>query len=723
MGFRNLEIKKEYRSLQDNIASEFYIPLLSESILYKRAVGFFSSTSLAEISKGITGLVRNGGQILLVASPYLSEDDLQAINRGYELRNQIIEHALTVALEEPKDQFEESRLNLLANLIAEERLHLKIAFTERDQMLGMYHEKMGLIYDSNDNVVAFSGSMNETGTAMTLNYEAIDVYCSWKEDAERVDVKEKAFNKIWNNSDPNIQIIDFPKLNQEILRRYRKGPSDLSIDEKEYFQKTTQYRIKNEGPFLPGDIQLYDYQLEAIDKWGQQGYRGIFDMATGTGKTLTGLGAIVKLTEHLDQKLGVFIVCPYQHLVEQWVEDILKFNMEPIIGYSSSSQKNWKQRLKNAIFNQKLGVKGCDFFCFICTNATYASDFVQTQIKKIRRHALLVVDEAHNFGAIRLSRLLTEAFNYRLALSATLERHQDEEGTERLKTYFGEKCIEYPLERAIKENKLTPYKYYPIITCLNEKELQIYNHLSQQIFKCIIKDKYGRNNLSEQGKRIALRRARLVAAAESKIEKLREVMESYKDRRHLLVYCGAASLLGDEDEWSQISDEDIRQIDAVTHMLGNEMGMKVSQFTSRENIKEREILKKEFESGENLQALIAIKCLDEGVNIPNIRVAFILASTTNPKEYIQRRGRVLRRAPGKNYAEIYDFITIPRPLNDVFSLTAEEVKYDLSLIKKEVNRAEEFARAAMNTMEADITIQEIKEVYKLHSKYTEFSIE
>lgn len=731
MSFRDLNIKTEYRSFIDNIAMDFYIPLLKKSILYKRAVGYFSSTALVEVSKGITGLVENGGRIQLIASPYLSDDDIKAISTGYELREQIIERALIKALTEPKNYFEESRLNLLANLIAEEKLDIKIAFTEYTEKVGMYHEKMGLMYDAYGNIVAFTGSMNETSTAMIYNYETIDVFCSWTKDLERVIAKENAFSAIWDNKEPKVQTIDFPKVCKEIIEKYKRAPMDLSIDTKEYLSFTREVpkelkvtrEYKDTGVLDPDNITFYDYQLEAINTWAQCGYHGIFDMATGTGKTLTALGAIARLSEHVQHKLAVIIVCPYQHLVEQWVEDIVKFNIEPIIGYSSSSQKDWKERLDNAIRDQKLKVKNREFFCFICTNATFASDYVQSQICKIRGNALLVVDEAHNFGATRLSSMLPETFNYRLALSATLERHKDEEGTKKLKSYFGEKCIVYPLERAIREHKLTPYKYYPVLVNLTDRELDKYRYLSQEIGKCIIKGKNGKTKLSKKGEKLALERARLVAAAEAKIEKLHEVIQPYVNQSHLLIYCGAASLLSDDDEVSQIYEEEIRQIDAVTQMLGNELNMKVSQFTSKEDIEEREILKREFERGERLQALIAIKCLDEGVNIPKIKVAFILASTTNPKEYIQRRGRVLRLADGKDFAEIYDFITTPRPLDEVPSLTEEEMKKDLSLIRNELNRAEEFVRIAMNEMEADAIIQQIKDAYNLYDKYTEFVIE
>ena len=172
-------------------------------------------------------------------------------------------------------------------------------------------------------------------------------------------------------------------------------------------------------------------------------------------------------------------------------------------------------------------------------------------------------------------------------------------------------------------------------------------------------------------------------------------------------------MLNINEEFISVDDEDIRQIDAVTHILGNELNMKVSQFTSNEDIHEREVLKEQFSDGENLQALIAIKCLDEGVNIPEIKTAFILASTTNPKEYIQRRGRVLRKAPGKEYAEIYDFITLPRELDEVSAMPVEQMNRELTLVKNEIFRAEEFARIALNAMEADSVICEIKEAYSI----------
>ncbi len=717
MSFQELDIKKEYRSLLDSVAKDFYIPLLSQAVKYQRAVGFFSSSSLVEISKGISELAKNGGKIQLVASPYLSDEDVEAIKSGYAMRDQVVKEAIRREMTEGKTPFEKARLNLLANLISDGVLDIKIAFTEDSDRMGMYHEKMGIITDAEGNRVAFAGSMNESATAMTLNYETIDVFCSWKGEDDRVVAKENAFASIWNDTEPNIKIIDFPELKQEIIEKYKRSVPDFEIDKKEYAPDIdtvlhTDLGVYTEyGPKFPEWFKLHDYQDEAITEWQKRNYRGIFDMATGTGKTYTGLGALTTLSKNIEHKLAAIIVCPYQHLVEQWVEDILKFNIDPIIGYSDSSQKDWPKRLKDAIRDQKLKVRGKEFFCFICTNATFSSDYVQSQLAKIKSDTLLMVDEAHNFGAPYLSCLLYDNYKYRLALSATLDRHNDEEGTAKLYDFFGEKCIEYTLDRAIEEKKLTKYKYYPIVVTLTEEELEAYDNLSYEIGKCIMKGKNGKIKLSSRGEKLALKRSRIVAGAKNKLTMLEEVIQPYIHDKHILVYCGATKGLEQNQDRTDIDSEDIRQIDAVTDLLGNKLGMEVSQFTSKESVEEREVLKREFSAGDTLKVLIAIKCLDEGVNIPKIKTAFILASTTNPKEYIQRRGRVLRLAEGKEYAEIYDFITLPYDTESVTSLTETQVKRNSTLVKNELRRAEEFSRIAVNMVESASLIDEIKDAY------------
>ena len=727
MEISKCKLKSEYRSLIDNVVQNFYIPLLENAVYYKRAVGFFSSTSLVEISKGIAEMAKHGGKIQIVASPFLSEEDIEAIKRGYSSRDEIVESALLKQLsDEHTDYYSMERLNLLANLITNGVLDIRIAYTEDKSGIGMYHEKMGIITDSYGNSVAFSGSMNESSTAMSVNYETIDVFCSWKEgtEADRVKLKENAFHSIWNDCEPNIHVMKFPSISQALIDKYKRSAPNFLIDKEQFSNRSLLHgdMILNDGLVIEkvvgarisNNIELHQYQKEAISVWVGENYRGIFDMATGTGKTFTGLGAISKLSEDLEDELAVVIVCPYQHLVEQWVEDITKFNIDPIIGYSSSSQKDWKQRLTKAIRNQKIR-KDKSFFCFICTNATFANSFVQEQFSKVKSPLLLVVDEAHNFGARSYAKYLDDRFTYRLALSATLERHRDEEGTATLYNFFGKKCIEYSLERAINEEKLTPYKYFPVLVYLNNEELEKYEQLSYEISKHVIKGNGGKVKLDSYGEILAIRRSRVVAAASLKLIKLKEIIEPYTDEYFILVYCGATNVMPQNADLSITVETDIEQIEAVTRILGNDLGMKVSKFTAEEKIEERHLIKEHFKNGDDLQVIVAIKCLDEGVNIPGIKTAFILASTTNPKEYIQRRGRVLRKSPetGKEYAEIFDFITLPRPLDEVSGLTKEQVKRDISLVKNELTRVMEFGQLSMNSIEAQKLIWEICDCYEL----------
>lgn len=588
------------------------------------------------------------------------------------------------------------------------------------------------IFVGNDDSKAIVGSSNFTRNGLENNSELnyLEINSANITSEPKTGNTQKGhifwFNEQWNKSRSwdkiFIRILAKSNIGQRTYGKIKES-SEKSEETKNKISQIFENIDKDEDmkvPRIPEWLDLFDYQKDAIAKWKDFNYCGIFDMATGTGKTLTGLSAMAVLSEALEDKLAVFIVCPYQHLVEQWVEDIIKFGIEPIIGYSDSSQKNWKTKLRDAVRNQPY-VESKKFFCFISTNATFSSDYVQEQIQKLKSNALLLVDEAHNFGANYLRELLSEKFNYKLALSATLDRHGDKEGTQALYDYFGEKCIEYDLGKAIEEHKLTPYRYHPVITYLTETELDQYQELTKRIGKCIIKGKNGLK-LNELGKKLALERSRLVAGAVEKIVTLDKEIQPFLNDKHILVYCGATRVF-DEDFYGlsdEENNEDIqegkRQIEVITDLLGNKLGMKVSQFTSKEDMQERAILLKEFSKGDDLQVLIAIKCLDEGVNIPEIKTAFILASTTNPKEYIQRRGRVLRKAPGKTYADIYDFITLPRPLNDVYGLTKEMKNQEKGLVIKELIRAYEFSNIADNKFEAQEILNKIKQLYEIEDK-------
>lgn len=722
MSLSDLDIQCEYRSLVHDVAQEFYIPVLKESVLYQRAVGFFSSSILAKISEGVEYLAENKGKIQLIASPRLQEADIKAIEKGYQLRNEnavkeIIQNALLRELLAPNSPKEAGQLDLLVRLIASGCLDIKIAMMKTKNSMAMYHEKMGIMVDAEGNRLAFSGSMNESENALLNNYESIDVFRSWINpfEADRVAMKEQAFNSIWDNKENSMEVLEFPEVKDTLIQKYRQKTHKVFpiAKKKNENDKIEEVNPIPMGPCIPPSVTMRDYQLEAYTQWEKQQYCGIFDMATGTGKTYTALASICKLYQRLQNNLAVIIVCPYQHLVEQWKSDIVFFGMKPIVCYSASEQRNWKDKLKRAVRSFKYGVE--KHFCMVTTNATYSSEYVQTLLKELRGNVLLVVDEAHNLGSENLQQALLKNATYRLALSATIERYGDEEGTQALISYFGKKCISYTLKDAIMNGMLTPYEYHPILVSLNEEERETYIALSRKFRRLIRIDENGKGkaSLPQSAKALLVKRARLVAAASEKMEALKEAIEPYKAHNHILVYCGATTMQDAGYKEGNPDAAEMRQIEMVTRILGNEMGMRVARFTSEENAEKRKTLIESFDKGEAIQALIAIRCLDEGVNIPSVDKAFILASSTNPKEYVQRRGRVLRLYPGKTQAMIYDFITLPIPLEETDSWADEDIGYMRSLAKREVIRMIDFAKIAKNPFEVDSLIYKIKEAYGL----------
>lgn len=457
---------------------------------------------------------------------------------------------------------------------------------------------------------------------------------------------------------------------------------------------------------LPKDLQVREYQLKAISNWRNHGYCGVFDMATGTGKTITAILAMLHLYKHCNERLGVVILCPYRHLVNQWRNDLERFGIEVITGYSENPYGDYIRYLENSIIcynNNQLSR-----FVLLTTNDSFGKREVQCLLPEVKKNLLLIADEAHTLGSEKRSQYLTDLFDYRLALSATFERHWDSSGTKKLKRFFGKNVFSYSLDQAIKDGYLTPYEYHPVICYLSEEEYKEYVEISRELSKYFIDDD-DTLDLSEIGKMLLIKRARVVAASRDKVTRLFEIMEHYVDQRNMLIYCGATDIYGTSD----------RQIDYVVEQLRKKWNMKVDRFTCEENVDDRKRLLKALGDG-TIQALTAIKCLDEGVNVPSIETAFILASANNPKEYIQRRGRVLRKSEGKEKAVIYDFISLPcKKGQKVSSVYLGNSKIERSLVNKEMIRMRAFELSAMNREEVQKIRKQIMEQYEIQNIFEE----
>lgn len=701
MSFQELDIQIRYRTEIHNFPRDFLIPVLTQTKVYKRGTGYFSTESLIQLSIGLFEMAKNGGKIKLVCSPNLDKKDIEAIDFGYKKREEVITQALLRNITEPITNFEEERLNLIATLIANESLDLKIAFLEDGDGFRLYHEKIAIFEDEDGNKISYAGSANESRNGLDGNFESLYTFCSWKDQSqvEAVEMAEEDFDKMWNDNTHKLHVISFPQLVIHKLMQYKKPRGvDWSIDEEEYGYKSY---LKSQRKFkIPEKVTLHTYQKNAIAEWKSKNFQGIFDMCTGSGKTYTALYGIVEMAQKYEDEIAVFIVCPYIHLVSQWEEDVKEWCSVPIIiAHSKSMNSNWKLDLMKAY--KRFRKDGSPFVC-ITTNDTFAGEELQKYVTRFneQQNVLIIVDEAHNFGSEQMMKVMPWNIQNRIALSATIKRHMDKRGTKKLYDFFGEKCIEYPLERAIDEGNLVHYEYYPILVALSEYELQKYRQLSQRLKQFIIV-KNGKLKISEAGKPIIYARTRLLAGAENKISLLMKQIEPYKNDNNILVYCGAASV--EDEETGNL----VRQIDLVTQKLQSEYHMSVKRFTAEENLKERENIKTFFSQG-MYQVVTAIKCLDEGVNIPGIKTAFIMSSSRNPKEFVQRRGRLLRKSQNKKKAVIYDFITLPRDLDNVWPSDIDE---DKTIIVGEVARMLEFGKLSDNAEIVDDLVNKIMTEY------------
>lgn len=693
MSFKDKDIAVRYRTNVNDFAKDFLIPVLQESVIYKRAVGFFSTSALVDLSIGLFAMAQKGGKVQLICSPKLSEEDIDSINTGYKTRKEVMLGALEVNMTSPLTVYEEERLNLVATMIATGMLDMKLAFMDGATATNIYHEKVAICEDAEGNKIAFTGSMNESQNGIDGNFESIWPFCSWKEES-KVEVMESDFDRMWADETEKLKVIPFPDIIIEKLLKYKRDKVDYSTDSKEFNYK--DWLKKNKFFKIPDGIALRDYQIRAVDAWLAQHCKGIFSMCTGAGKTITALAAMVNLADDLGGELAVFIVCPYIHLVSQWEEDVQSWGERPIIAHSKSPTPDWDSRLRRACRRFKREKK--PFIC-ITTNDTFAGDKVQPLIQSFSESdsVLLIIDEAHNFGAERLSTVLPEQVDYRIALSATIKRHMDKRGTDRLFDYFGPECIIYGLEEAIRDKALVPYEYYPIPVYLEEDELREYSRISKELKKHLVTEN-GKLKIGESGKYLIYKRTRLLAGARAKVSLLLEKIYPYRNSKNILVYCGATRV---EDEDTGVEE---RQIDLITSKLREPpLGMTVQRFTADEGLQERQNIKEYFRSG-LVQAVTAIRCLDEGVNIPGIETAFILSSSRNPKEFIQRRGRLLRRSDGKEKAVIFDFVTLPRDLDDV---TEADYETDKTIVLGEMARILEFGQLSKNREVADALLNRI----------------
>ena len=676
MGARDFEPKPGWNSVDDDIVNDFYKKVLDRCERYDRLTGFFNSNAFAVAIMEVLEFVERGGRMRLITSAAFSQADLDVITKNVEDRLvEKVEEAL-------EDDLGRKCLAVFGRMLSTNidgapQLEIKILVPKR----GMFHPKVGVFTMHDGDVISFSGSVNETGMGWAGNVEEFKAFCSWK-DRVFVDIDESTFRKFWNDEHPDIHTYDLPRAVREKILSVKPSSDD------EYKKLLQELRKTMRDGTDTGKFELRDYQKEAIDAWVSNSYRGILEMPTATGKTFTAMGCVNRLQKKRGRVFTVIAV-PYTHLTQQWADKVEDWNDMVLPAQRISSyvlnmtDSNWKRELRQAVvqFNKKNFSGGHVISdCIVCATYTIMAkpDFIEI-VKDVQGEMLLVADEAHHTGAPTTRNGLLDEYSARLALTATPDRYFDEEGSELIRSYFDGVAYSMEIGPAIKNGHLAPYEYYPVFAELTAKETDEYVRLTKAIaIKRSTKDKPP----SDESFTLENKRARIVAKAEQKYQKLSEILAlHWNSLENAIIYCHDGKQLKKVGQLISKRNISYEAIDNATDMI--ERRDAIDSLTDK-----------------NHQCIVAMKCLDEGVDIPSAQLGIIMASTGNSLQYVQRRGRFLRKSKGKNHAVIYDILVSP-PEGDNMHVFARK------LVAKELLRHKEFAANARNKNEALDTIRPI----------------
>ncbi|MBC6497410.1 MAG: DEAD/DEAH box helicase family protein [Alphaproteobacteria bacterium GM7ARS4] len=713
---RDVTLKAVYNSEQDNILTDFYIPILSHAVSYDRAVGYFDAKMLTSAASGLAVFIENGGYMRLVCGATLSEEEYQAIKKGYDVRpiKERLEHDFRRIVQSDDSDLFKHQLNVLTWMVRERALDVKIALRRH----GIHHQKIGIFRDTHDDFIVFQGSANETLSALLpFNYETINVFKGWRHEfKDHYEPHITSFDDLWHNRAKDTHVIDFSSIAQNVLSQssiHRPSIQDEIALWQAWYDTGESPPPPQDQEKRRGGIQLRPHQRDALESWKRNNDHGIFEHATGSGKTITAIYGAVELYEE-KKRLFVVVSVPYQNLAEQWAENMRLFKLHPIMCYGG--EKTWRDRLDRNISALHRG--HIDLCVAIVVNATLTSPkgTFLGQLQRLKENIpfLFIGDECHHHGADRTAQSLPAKARFRMGLSATPgtrreEQDEEDESAHRINRYYGKVVSTYSLKDALDDGVLTPYDYYPMLTELNHAETEDYITLSKEIARLYaILENSGDTGNSQQARMrlntLLRKRTQVVNGAESKRTKLADILRDIKKPiKYTLFYCAEGTLEGESADDGQ---DDVKHISAI-QKIAHRHGWRTSQFTAAQNKKEREGILDDFKDGD-IHALVAMKCLDEGVDIPACKTAFILASTRNSRQFIQRRGRILRKSPHKEKAIIYDFCVMLKERDGYASRDGKK------LAEAELRRIAEFAKLSENYSETYFTLKPYLEKYRLH---------
>lgn len=716
----------------------FFSECLCNSTRFDLMLGFFSSSAIRLLASGFAVFLYNGGRMRMIINNLLSPQDKQTIIAGQNSAiPDLIDLTNISSIQKSLSNEGKHFFECLAWLISNKRIEIKIVQPKDHN--GIAHTKYGLFSDEK-NKVSFEGSCNFTRAALVDNIESFSVSCDWDGEIfkSQIDSIESDFEKAFKEEDEKLDYLNAEQVTDRITNTFGgKELGDLLEQEKQFsYIKIRPYvalaidaaqkkvseianndALKKETPHFPYSSGPRDYQKQAFENWKENGQKGLLAMATGTGKTITALNCLLEVYKKCNYYKAI-ILAPTLTLVEQWESECLKFGFNNIIKISSKNK--WNNEIDGLLLREKVSKQSDLSFVIICTYQSYSKRKVFDVLNRFSARTMFVADECHNMGSPQMLKLLPQINQARrIGLSATPNRQFDEAANEAIYSFFNATdgyAFEYSMEEAIANGVLCKYYYYPHAVSLTTEEMNEYSKLTKKIVKYYNFDS-GKFKDDPILTALLLARKRIIHKAFNKVEAFRSIIEQhYAEHGNLnytLVYVPEGNEVSDYKETEVYDEEEINE-DAITQSLIDtyttvvkdvDKQVTVRKFTS--NSTERDEILNQFAKGD-ISVLTSMKCLDEGVDIPRAEMAVFCASTGNPRQFVQRRGRILRKHPDKEYAIIHDLVVIPT-IND-----EECFEMERRLLKSELERVRNFALLSRNSADSFSELLSIMNYYNLN---------
>lgn len=729
-----------YRPDEYNSPEKFFNDCLENSKEFDLQLGYFSSATISVLADGFASFISNGGKMRLVINHIVSDEDKNAISKG--VNGGVIDCFDLSNFEELKitfDEYQQQFFECLAFLIYNKRIDIRIIKPRNKK--GIAHTKSGQFRDG-DSITSFTGSANFTISGLFNNLEEIKIDRSDSIDMmvqKRIDSQRKEFDSIMKMTKRNIEYLSPDKLISAIQTNYGDKDIEELLDVEKKLRKLKKERAIRERqkqidmvcedfdemePRFPYATGPREYQKLAFENWKNNGQKGLFAMATGTGKTITSLNCLLEIYLRKGYYKAIIFV-PTITLVNQWEQECRKFRFSNIIKVYSKNL-TWRDEVERVRFNEKYRTEREPevSYIIISTYASYSREKVFNVLNDFdKRRLLLIADECHNMASGSLVKRLKEIpYLRRIGLSATPDRQFDDNGNTKLRKFFGSEekyTYEYSMEEAIKNGVLCKYMYYPHLVRLTSEEMDAYVELSEKISKYFNFNTCTFDDPDEMLKRLLLARKRIIHKAANKLPAFIDIIEKRHDEKgnlkYSLIYVPEGNIpdyIGGTDDFDK--SEDINDDEDADHLINIytqavtkvDERVTVKKFTSGQ--RDRDEILDDFASGK-LHVLTSMKCLDEGVDVPRSELAVFCSSTGNPRQFIQRRGRVLRTHPDKRMAELHDLVVVPE-----VSPNSNSYRMEQSLLRGELLRVNNFALLSENPSYSETELREVMDYYGLN---------